>query len=427
MVLLGAVPLALTFFTGLSLLVFILYNLTILVIALLDARILPAPDRLNAIRLHDNHLMMGIDNGVALEIENKSDCILKIVVRDDVPAEVTDELITASLSLKPGETAQTGYNIHPMKRGSFRFGDIYLRATGILGFVQREYRLPASEDIQVFPDLTEMEKYRLFASKSLRGRGSQKQRVQGIALDFRGLRDYNPDDAYRSINWNASARVFKPITNLYDIERSQNIIIAMDTGRTMFESYKGYSRLDYSIAAALIFARVADDSGDKTGLALFSSEMELFIKPDRGAAHQSRLLDAMYAVQPGYSESDIKALVHYLGYSFRKRSLICLFSSLPDADGAKELLEDLAILKRKHGILFISPENPGVYEIADLKPGGMDDVYKRAAAIREKQQKSAAARILSSSGVPVVYTHPDDIVPSVISMYRNLRSRGGYI
>lgn len=407
---------------------FMAYNILLLFLIMLDLKLTQDKADILVERVHDKYLRMGIDNKICIAVENMSNKPLSLVIRDMVPYDIAASPVFMQLRINPLSRETACYYVHPMKRGKFRYGDIFIQAVGILGLITKTYRFIAEEDIFVYPYIGPMDRYRLIAKHMLKGMGSRRQRIQGIALDFRGLRDYNTDDEYRAVNWNASARAQKPIINIYDIEKSQNILLCIDTGRTMFDLYKGFSALDRSIAAAMVLAKIADDTGDKTGLLVFSSKIEAFIRPDRGKAHQGKVSDMLFDLQPKHYESDIKTMVSYIKNIYRKRSLICIFSALPyDNEGAHELLSDLSILKKQHGIILAAPVNPGIASIINSNTESENDIFVKGAASKIRRQNEAVSRILAAGGINVISAEPDKLVEDIIAIYTSLRSKVGYI
>src|SRR5262249_39105043 len=157
----------------------------------------------------------------------------------------------AELRLGPGGRATVEYHLRPTKRGDFKFGDMWLRVTGRLGLVTKQWRSPAQEIIKVYPNLIETAKFNLMAKRGrLQHIGIRAARLIGAGREFESLRDYQIDDDYRRIDWKATARKGKLISRQYEVERSQNIILVLDVGRTMLAEIDGIAKMDYAVNAA---------------------------------------------------------------------------------------------------------------------------------------------------------------------------------
>ncbi len=424
---LGALPLLAGFFIKQYLLLFLTYNILVLFLIVIDINLTQDKSAILPQRVHEKYLRMGIDNNIYITVENLSRKPLNLIIRDITPYDIEVKPIIIPCKVDPQRKETVQYIVHPMKRGKFSYGDIYIQAAGLLGLVRKTYKFDATEDVSVYPHLGPMNRYRLIAKHMIKGTGSRRQRIQSIALDFRGVRDYNTDDEYRAINWSASARARKPMINMYDIEKSQNILLCMDTGRTMFDSYQGFSALDRSVAAAMVLSKIADDTGDKAGLLIYSSKIEAFIKPDKGKNHQKKLTDMLFDLQPKHYESNVREMVSYIKNVYKKRSLVCIFTALPyDKDGAYELLSNLSILKKQHGIIIITPTNPGIASIINKSTESENDIFIKGGASKILRQNEAVSRILSAGGVHVISAEPDRLTEDIIAIYMSLRSRVGY-
>src|SRR5947207_16008339 len=100
--------------------------------------------------------------------------------------------------------------------------------------------------------------------------GLRSARIRGRGTEFQSVRDYQPDDDYRRINWKATARRHRPITTLYETERSQRLIVMIDLGRMMLSRVGELTKLDAAINAALLLCYVALVHGDRVGLLSFA-------------------------------------------------------------------------------------------------------------------------------------------------------------
>ena len=96
----------------------------------------------------------------------------------------------------------------------------------------------------------------------------------GRGWDFSHLREYVPDDEPRAINWTATARQGHLVTNVYQPEQGQQIAILIDCGRIMGIREDGQTKLDRSLEAALVFATLAIERGDRVSLIACSNQIK---------------------------------------------------------------------------------------------------------------------------------------------------------
>ena len=217
------------------------------------------------------------------------------------------------------------------ERGLARFGALYAWVENRIGLLRRRYRIEGGEDARVLPDLSAVESYGTLAKRStLLDAGLRRLRMRGVGSEFESLRDYPPGDAFRLVDWKATARRGRLMVSQYDIERSQNVVIALDCGRLMTPRIGPQRKFDYALTAALSVARIAQSAGDNVGLLAFAAKPLLSIAPRRGAAHVNALAQATYDLQPRFEEPDYETIFTELRRAYGKRSLVILFTDIFD-------------------------------------------------------------------------------------------------
>ena len=87
----------------------------------------------------------------------------------------------------------------------------------------------------------------------------------GLGTDFESIRDYAPDDDPRQINWRATDRVGRPMSNQFRVEQDREVMLLLDAGRLMAAPLEDRTRLDAAVDAAVTVALVADVVGDRCG------------------------------------------------------------------------------------------------------------------------------------------------------------------
>jgi len=420
LVLLGVLPLLAGMLWGVHISIFIIYNLLLAAAFLLDKTLSPEKADFQVERFHERNLEMGRENQVSLQVSNRSRYPVSLEIVDTLPEGALQNPYSPGLFVNcaPGGVAKVSYSLVPEKRGSYSFGSVHLNCRGVLGLVSRRFSYPLQEEIAVYPNLQPLKKYRLRARKDhLLDAEDRAHQVPGVGTDFQGLREYTTDDEFRKINWNATARMHKLITNTYDMEKSQNILLAIDVGRVMMGEAGGMSKLDHAIQAALVLAQVAMDKGDKVGLLVFHHEVKAFIKPDKGKGQMEKILQTLYRLQPEYYESDFREMVAYLGAYQRKRSLVCIFSQLTDEESGKELASVLGLLRERHAVLYVSLLNPGLRKIVDGPDMQLTDIYQKAAAVyRLKTERETSERLLRM-GIPNILAEPEGLTPQTVNRY----------
>ncbi|MBI4770391.1 MAG: DUF58 domain-containing protein, partial [Chloroflexi bacterium] len=180
---------------------------------------------------------------------------------DELPAEFTVKhtdlgyssqtrrrILTNLMSLRWYELVRRRYRLKSERRGAFEFGPVMVSSGDIFGFRTRHLDLDYRQTILVYPKLTPMDKLGLRPASPF-GEARARRRVAEDPLRLAGARDYQPGDSIRHIHWKATARRNRPITVEYITERSQNILIALDSGRLMQSPVGDIAKLDYTINA----------------------------------------------------------------------------------------------------------------------------------------------------------------------------------
>jgi len=167
---------------------------------------------------------------------------------------------------------------------------------------------------QSLSDIYEIRRYELLVQRDqLSEMGLKNVRLRGEGTALEKLRDYKPDDPYRTINWKATARRGKPISTNYEPERSQRVVILLDVGRMMRGVIRvddpngeawNMAKVDFVINSILLLSYVASRKGDQVGLLVVADQIMQYIPPAPGNSHFQKLVEAMYALGSQPVEAD---------------------------------------------------------------------------------------------------------------------------
>ena len=147
-----------------------------LALAVIDFRATPRPAAVAVERVAEPQLSIGVRNRVTLRVRNPFSRPLRLVLRDTVPDSFDVDRRAIALPVAPGGEADAAYAARPRFRGSFRFGDVYLRLRGPLDLVERQGHVPADAPANVYPDLQEIRRYE--ASPTTPGSGAPASRAR---------------------------------------------------------------------------------------------------------------------------------------------------------------------------------------------------------------------------------------------------------
>jgi uncharacterized protein (DUF58 family) len=401
-------------------------NLVLFAALVLDWMLTPGASKLSVEREFEDKLSLDAKNTIKLIIRNQSQFQLNGSLRDEPPISFDTFESELPIQLEPNFRTALSYAVVPRIRGVHSFGNVNLRYLSRLKLFKRQIRFALPASVKVYPNLIEVKKYAILAK---RGRwaesGMKPSVVYGEGTEFESLRNYIHGDDFRRINWKATARVGNPICEQYQPERSQNIMVMLDSGRMMTSAVGSgsLSRLDHAINAALMLGYVGCMKGDKIGLTIFSNQIEAFIPPHQGKSQIYEMLEALYNTKAKMVQPDYERALQYVELKNRKRSLIVLFSDLTDPETSKALVTYLPRLTPRHLTLCVSLNDSEMLDLADMLPSDLNDVYKKASASQLLSERENALAELQKKGVLILDVPPEQLSVTVVNKYLQLKAK----
>jgi uncharacterized protein (DUF58 family) len=437
----GGLPLALADGgSGLGLGAALLYDAVLLVGAVLEgkqlARHAPAIERSMEARL-----VVGAPNRITLRLHNPHARTLRVVVRDDLPAGWVADPSELSVELPPYTRREVSYTVVPPKRGRFSLGDLHLKTEGGARLGASVVTVDAKQEARVYPNVLGPRRFELAARLGdLTSVGLRSVRRTGGGGEFEQLREYVAGDPFRDLDWKTSAKRQRPVTRVFEQERSQLVLIALDAGRMMAPRAErpaepsptrdeeappapGISKLDHAINAALLLAYVALRQGDRVGLVVFADQVQGFVAPGRGPGHYKRILEALYTVEAQETFVDFRRLLEFVQVRARKRALFVLFSDLLDEAHAMPLAEHAAMLRRTHLPVCVTMRDAVAHELADEAVRDVEGAYRRAAAADLLAEREVVKAHLRKNGVGLVEAPPGELGVATVNRYLELKAR----
>jgi uncharacterized protein (DUF58 family) len=325
-------------------------------------------------------------------------------------------------SVDAGDSVTHSYALRPSQRGVFPFGECYFEVAGRLGLCGKRFSIAYASDLTVYPNLALMRYYRLRAPRNQLLRDDASiHRLKGIGTEFAGLREYTLGDDRRKINWKATARALKLITNDYESEKNRDVIIAIDTGRWMQAPMGEVSRLDKALEIAAGLMQVAISSGDRAGLALYGSDVSYYLAPGKGSIHIQRFLHALYGAKADSSEPSLIALCSLLRTKLSKRCFVCMFTYVDNEEQARQYVAELAPIKNRHSLFVASLSDVGVEDLAQKKAEVPSDLYLKAAAALHKSSEEKSAMHLRRHRIEAGTAEPSELILRSIHRYLSVK------
>ncbi len=204
--------------------------------------------------------------------------------------------------------------------------------------------------------------------------GSYHSAFKGQGIDFEEVREYQPGDEVRTIDWNVTAREGFPFVKQYKEERELTIVLAVDISQSTQYGSSSESKREKLAELAALVAFSASRNGDKVGLLLFSDQTELYLPPSKGHRHTLRILrEVLFRPTQGKS-TDLNRAVQELNQVTRRRAVIFLLSdfivdqvfSNEEGSADEVLYHQLSYTRLKHDLICVRVFDPRESELPDV-------------------------------------------------------------
>jgi uncharacterized protein (DUF58 family) len=375
-------------------------------------------------RILKQRLSLGVDNKITIRAANLGSRTLKMKLVDDAPSTFTIHNNNFDILLQAGQELELDYVVVPHRRGDYEFRNLHVEILGPWGLARRVYQVSASSFVKVYPNLKGVEQWALLTRKRhLAEIGVHKIRQRGEGSEFDQLRLYNRNDAFRSINWKATARRNLPITSIYQTEKSQSVVVLLDAGRRMAAWVGGLSKLDYAINASLLLAYVASVSDDNIALGVFNHDLKTWLPPRKGRMQYRRFMEKLYACEAELCYTNYRSSFLTLAQKMKKRSLVVIMTDVLDPEGAAELKQAVSIFRPRHLPLVVSLRDPALREIAERQPINASELYETVVAQEVFLDRRRMAREIQRQGVHTVDSAPEAFSVAVVNEYLRLKAR----
>ena len=363
----------------------------------------------------------GDDNPVTISVESTYPFPVRIDVIDELPFQFQkrDLILHNSQFTIPPST----YTLRPTRRGVYSFGHVLVFVSTRLGLVERRYRCCEPCDVSVYPSYQKLHQYELMAiSQNLQEPGIKRIRRIGNNTEFEHIRDYLKGDDYRTINWRATARLSRPMVNVYQDERSQQIFSIIDKGRVMQQAFQGMTLLDYAINASLALSFVAMRKEDRAGLITFADKTDTFVAADRRPGHINKLMETLYAEQTDFGETDFSALSVAIGRHISKHSLLVLYTNFMGQVSLQRQLPFLQQIARRHRLLVVFFDDVELQQFIESPIHNDEERCQHEVAEKFAAEKQLISATLRQYGILSLLTTPQALTVDVINRYLAIRS-----
>jgi uncharacterized protein (DUF58 family) len=357
----------------------------------------------------------------------------------DLPPTVRPDQSYIPLQIKPGsENLSIPVKAVAEHRGTYPINRLFFDwISPVRLWVFRE-ECPLRSELRVYPDLAlEGRKIAHFLDRG--GFGVHRQRQIGRGREFEKLREYEPGDSFDSIHWKAAAKRYKPITKVFQVEKSQEVYLAIDSSRLSSRQISLTSEnaerqtpnakrastiLESFIAATLLAGATAERQGDLFGLITFSDKVDQMARARSGSLHFNHCRDFLISLQARLVAPDFEDIAATLLNRLTKRSLLIFLTSLDDSVTGENFLLAARFLARRHlvmAIMLLPADTQPLFSVPGVEH--TDQIYENIAGHLRWARLQELRKQLLQAGVLFHLAPGQNFTLTVVSEYLATKRR----
>jgi len=270
--------------------------------------------------------------------------------------------------------------------------------------------------------------------------GEYHSQFKGRGMAFSEVREYQPGDDVRSIDWNVTARMNRPYIKVYEEERELTVMLLVDvSGSRNFGTVSQMKRdMMAEVAATLAFSTI--ENNDKVGVIFFSDQIEKFIPPKKGKSHVLHIIRELLSFEPEHTGTDINTALQFLTNAQKRRCTAFLISDMMDREFSKGIqgsrntgIPTVTIASRKHDLSAIQiydrrdaeMPNVGLLKVRDPETGARVWTDTSLSSVRNaygqawKDQQEALETVYTKTGMNHVSMRTDeDYVKKLMQLFK---------
>ena len=226
--------------------------------------------------------------------------------------------------------------------------------------------------------------------------GQYRSVFRGQGIEFDEVREYQPGDEIRSIDWNVTARTGTPFIKRYIEEREMTVMILLDVSASGIFGSANQSKLDVMIELIAVLMFSALKNGDKVGLMLFAGEVTRYFPPRKGKSNVLRLIREMLSVEPKAERANVPAVLQFLSRVQKRKAVVFVVSDFQDVQS----FQPFALSRMRHDVVAMTIADPreqvipnvGFVTLRDAETGELIEVDSAHSAFRNWFQQESGRR-----------------------------------
>jgi uncharacterized protein (DUF58 family) len=256
---------------------------------------------------------------------------------------------------------------------------------------------------------------------------------KGTGIAFEDVREYQPGDDIRTIDWNVTARMGHPFIKRFVEERELTVVLVVDCSASQQFGTRFQQKREVAAELAAVIAFSAISNNDKVGLLQLTDRVEKFVPPGKGIRHVLRLIRDILFFQPQRRGTCLREALDYLNRVLHRRTIVFLLSDFLDRDFEQSLKRT----GRRHDLIAVRISDPreeelpavGLLELEDAETGERVLLDTGSRAVRTayaeaaQQRREALRQLTRSGGIDLVEVATDGTHLDALIRFFKLRER----
>lgn len=408
---------------------FVVVNLVLAAVALLDGVLTPAPAAMAVSREHARAVTLDQLATLSWEVDGgrsrRWGSSRRVWLADQLAPSLQATARRVMVRVPPRGVARASVELRPRRRGRFQPTQLVVRTSGPLGLVHKQRARQLATTLKVLPPFRSAREAELSLRRArILEIGLRSARGRGGGTEFDSLRELTPDDETRRIDWAATARSQRPIVRTFRAERNQTVLFLLDSGRTMAGRVEGLPRMEYAMDGAMLLAELATGLGDKMGLVSFDLDVNTIIEPSARRSQRAQISEQLFDLEPALTESNYRNAVTQVLARYRRRSFLVLATELGPEAAEQFLLPVLPLLIRTHLVVVAAVRDPDLVRWTTDTTVDADGGFLRSAAISSLARREELAARLRGQGALVVDVEPSKFASTLGDVYLDAKATG---
>lgn len=252
---------------------------------------------------------------------------------------------------------------------------------------------------------------------------------KGRGMEFDEVREYQPGDEIRTIDWNVTARMGRPFIKRYVEERELTVMLLVDVSASGHFGSVTQLKNEIAIEVCALLAFSAIKNNDKVGMIMFTDRIEKFIPPKKGAKHVLRVIRELLCAEPAGKGTNIAVALEYMDKICTRRAISFLVSDFL----ANDYAHALRIANKRHDVIAITVMDPREQELPnvgfiELRDAESDEILlvdtanplaRKEFGALNARQKQERSRLFRSMGVDEIIISTDrHYVEPIVRFFR---------